>query len=182
MNLPAIAVSFSSLPAEYAAPLANHLWQSTVFAPAVWLLTLLLRKNHAQARYLLWLIASAKFLLPFSLLIGLGRHLAGPGTAAGAQPRLFIAMETIGQPFSFPNQSPIPINAAPSVWELALRNLPVFLVMLWFAGCVAVVVMCYLRWQLPSALQSLLRKAISAHAWKAVSSLKIRWSIPQTAN
>src|SRR5579859_1626289 len=57
------------------APIANHLWQSTLFAAAAGLLALLLRKNRAQTRYWLWLIASAKFLIPFSLLISLGSHL-----------------------------------------------------------------------------------------------------------
>lgn len=44
---------------------ANHLWQSTLFAVAAGTLTLLLRKNRAQARYWLWMIASVKFLFPF---------------------------------------------------------------------------------------------------------------------
>lgn len=48
--------------------LANHLWQSTLFAAAAGLLTLSLRKNRAQTRYWLWLAASVKFLIPFSPL------------------------------------------------------------------------------------------------------------------
>jgi hypothetical protein len=51
-------------------PLANHLWQSTLFA--VWLLTLALRKNRAAVRHSLWLTASVKFLVPFSLLMTFG--------------------------------------------------------------------------------------------------------------
>jgi len=38
-------------------PLANHLWQSTLFTAAAWLLTLALRKNRAAVRYGLWLAA-----------------------------------------------------------------------------------------------------------------------------
>jgi hypothetical protein len=45
--------------------LANHLWQSTMFAAVAGLLTLALRKNRAQMRYWLWLSASVKFLIPF---------------------------------------------------------------------------------------------------------------------
>ena len=52
--------------------LMNHLWQSTVFAAAAGLLTLLLRKNGAHTRYWLWFVASCKFLIPFSLLSDLG--------------------------------------------------------------------------------------------------------------
>jgi hypothetical protein len=43
----------------------NHLWQSTAFATAAWLLTLVLRKNRAAVRYSVWLAASVKFLVPF---------------------------------------------------------------------------------------------------------------------
>ena len=60
------------------APVAgNHLWQSTLFAVAVGLLTLLLRKNHARARYALWLAASLKFLIPFSLVVSFSSHAIG---------------------------------------------------------------------------------------------------------
>ena len=52
--------------------LVDHLWQSTLFVGAAWLLTLVLRKNRAQVRYWVWFTASAKFLIPFSLLVGLG--------------------------------------------------------------------------------------------------------------
>ena len=55
--------------------LANHLWQSTVFALAVGLLTLMCRKNDASIRYWLWFSASVKFLIPFTLLVALGDRL-----------------------------------------------------------------------------------------------------------
>ncbi len=90
--------------------LANHLWQSTVFAGLAALLTLALRKNHARTRYWLWLIASAKFLLPFSWLVGLGSqlqwHTAALPTARGlsVQTRslqtLTLAMSQLSQPFA----------------------------------------------------------------------------------
>ncbi len=63
---------------QLAPALANHFWQSTLCLAIAATLTLLLRKNHAQARYGLWLAASVKFLVPFSLLIALGAHLAQP--------------------------------------------------------------------------------------------------------
>jgi hypothetical protein len=53
---------------------AAHLWQSTLWAAAAALLTLAFRANKAQVRHWLWLIASYKFLIPFALLTGLGRH------------------------------------------------------------------------------------------------------------
>jgi uncharacterized protein (TIGR03435 family) len=51
--------------------LVNHVWQSTLFVGVIGLLTLALRKNRAAVRHGLWLVASIKFLVPFSLLIGL---------------------------------------------------------------------------------------------------------------
>jgi uncharacterized protein (TIGR03435 family) len=56
-------------------PLLDHLWQSTAFAGAVWLLVLALRKNAARIRYRLWMVASLKFLVPFSLLVAVGARL-----------------------------------------------------------------------------------------------------------
>jgi len=58
-------------------PLANHLWQSTLCAAVAWLLTLTLRKNRAAVRYSIWLAASAKFLIPFALLVSAGSQLDG---------------------------------------------------------------------------------------------------------
>jgi uncharacterized protein (TIGR03435 family) len=84
--------------------LTNHLWQSTIFATVAGLLTLAFRKNRAQVRYWLWLSASLKFLIPFSLLISLGNFLRdalAPGkmTAEIAPPDVSRTMVQITQPF-----------------------------------------------------------------------------------
>src|SRR5688572_5913796 len=55
-----------------ATELFNHLWQSTVFAAAVALLSLGFRRNSARLRYGLWLAASVKFLVPFAMLAAAG--------------------------------------------------------------------------------------------------------------
>jgi beta-lactamase regulating signal transducer with metallopeptidase domain len=60
------------------AALVNHLWQSTLFCGAAWLITLTLRENGAALRHWIWLIASAKFLVPFSLLFFLGSLIGVP--------------------------------------------------------------------------------------------------------
>ena len=44
--------------------LADHLWQSTIFAALAALLAALLRHERAQVRYWVWLAASLKFLFP----------------------------------------------------------------------------------------------------------------------
>lgn len=80
--------------------LANHLWQSTVFAVAVGLFTVAFRKNHAQVRFQLWLCASLKFLVPFSLLMSLGSHWElGPAAKRVAAPVVSAAMIPMSQPF-----------------------------------------------------------------------------------
>ncbi len=57
---------------------ANHLWQSTLFVLAIALVVRLFRNDAARFRYALWLAASAKFLVPFSLLAAVGAALAPP--------------------------------------------------------------------------------------------------------
>ena len=54
--------------------IANHLWQSTLFALVATLLSFALRKNQARTRHTIWMLASLKFLVPFSLLVSAGSH------------------------------------------------------------------------------------------------------------
>ena len=63
--------------------LANHLWQSTAFAAALALLAVALRGYPARMRHWIWLAASLKFLLPFTLLTALGSQV---GTHAPLPP------------------------------------------------------------------------------------------------
>jgi beta-lactamase regulating signal transducer with metallopeptidase domain len=56
--------------------LLNHLWQSTAVVAVIGIWAYLLRDHRAEARYWLWFAAVIKFLVPFSLLIMLGAHLA----------------------------------------------------------------------------------------------------------
>jgi hypothetical protein len=60
------------------AGLVNHLWQSTLFCGAAWLITVMLRSNGAALRHWIWLLASAKFLVPFSLLFYIGSLIGMP--------------------------------------------------------------------------------------------------------
>jgi bla regulator protein blaR1 len=50
----------------------NHVWQSTLFAGVIAILTLALRHNRARLRHGVWLVASAKFLVPFAMLAAAG--------------------------------------------------------------------------------------------------------------
>jgi len=60
------------------AALINHLWQSTLFCAGAWLITLMLRANGAALRHSIWLVASLKFLVPFSLLFSIGAFIGLP--------------------------------------------------------------------------------------------------------
>jgi bla regulator protein blaR1 len=80
--------------------LTNHVWQSTLFAVAAGLLTAAFRKNRAQIRYWLWLSASFKFFIPFSLLMSLGSHLQWvPAVKKIATPDVSLTMDQITRPF-----------------------------------------------------------------------------------
>src|ERR1700722_19166567 len=79
--------------------MANHLWQSTLFAVVAGLLTLALRKNRAAARYWLWLTASVKFLFPFSFLAMVGGHF-GRQEPARIIPPIANAIERVSLPFT----------------------------------------------------------------------------------
>jgi bla regulator protein BlaR1 len=71
------------------AALINHLWQSTLFCGGAWLITLALRANGAALRHWIWLLASLKFLVPFSLLFLVGSYIGLPAARiADTQPLL----------------------------------------------------------------------------------------------
>jgi len=139
-------------------PFANHLWQSTAFAVAAMALALVLRKNRAQIRYWLWLAASLKFLIPFSLLITAGSRFEWRSATAVAPP-LSAAVEQISQPFAMPAIPPLPTEAVPAASSL----MPSLLVGVWFCGFVVVLAMWWVRWRrLQSAVRSASPLAIAA--------------------
>ena len=80
---------------------ANHLWQSTAFAVVAAGLALALRKNHARARYWVWMAASVKFLVPFAVLAGMVGHFAKPRVEIVAgPPGVYVAVEDVSEPFA----------------------------------------------------------------------------------
>jgi bla regulator protein blaR1 len=122
--------------------LTNHIWQSTIFAVAVALMTFAFRTNRAHVRYWLWLSASLKFLLPFSLLMSLGSRMEWtPATQKmAAAPALSLTMMEISQPF--PNS--LPLNATTTAthdWAI----LAIFGI--WACGFAAVVLLRLGSWR-----------------------------------
>jgi uncharacterized protein (TIGR03435 family) len=150
----------SAIWAAGAPALGNHLWQSTLCLAVTGLATLVLRRNHAQARYGLWLAASVKFLIPFSLLVALGTHLA----PAKPQPRMmaggfYIVMEEVSRPFSQTAPGPPRATESRRPWEAGLRYqlvraLPVGMAGIWMCGFLAVLIVWWRRWRgMPAALR-----------------------------
>src|SRR5215831_3374213 len=94
----------------YLSPLANHLWQSSLFAGVAGLLALALRKNRASIRYWLWFAASLKFLIPFSLLVSIGSHIEWRSAPRTTQAQLPVVMDQIAQPFASSAPADLPKN------------------------------------------------------------------------
>src|SRR5258708_9216345 len=90
----------------------NPLWQSSLVAAVAGLLTLLLRRNRARTRYWLWLAASVKFLIPFSLLVDAGSHLGWRITPVMAQSDQSFVMEQIFVAPVFPIAAPVAVQHA----------------------------------------------------------------------
>lgn len=109
-------------------PLANHLWQSTAFGGAMWVLALTLRRNRAAVRYWLWLAASVKFLLPFSLLVSTGTELARRTTTAIEPPQWSSAVDQISRPFSASTA------VSPIVRPVAVNPIHGILLGIWVCG------------------------------------------------
>jgi beta-lactamase regulating signal transducer with metallopeptidase domain len=127
--------------AANAIALANHLWQSTVFGIAVWLVTLAFRKNRAAVRHGLWLIASVKFLIPFSALTALGTRLQWL-VSVPAPPRFSVLVQTFGQPFGA-SATVVPEGATSSVASGSIVTAALFL---WIFGSVVSMVWWAVQW------------------------------------
>jgi bla regulator protein BlaR1 len=116
----------------YLMPLANHLWQSTVFSGTVALLCFMLRKHRASIRYWLWLAASVKFLMPLALLIALGSRLQPAAVPVMTRTPIFSMVRQISQPFALPVPAPL-LASVPN----APSQIPAILFGIWLCGFAA---------------------------------------------
>lgn len=152
-------------------PIANHLWQSTLFAIAVGLLTLLLRKNRAHVRYCLWLAASVKFLVPFSLFMFAGSQLGRNGVAAPKHSDVSFIVKQVNEPFlAAGTQLPAPRSRAQTTNLLVPA-----LVSLWTIGSGVLLFSWWMRWRrIRCAFReaSPLPLAIGVPAWSSKSFLE----------
>jgi len=165
----------SAIWAASAPALGNHLWQSTLCLVIAGLLALILRRNHARARYGLWLAASVKFLIPFSLLVGIGSHLASPRALPQTQSGFIFAMEEVSQPFTkaatrsqAAEKSRRPAQDAGLRYRL-VHLLPAILVAMWLCGFLVVLFLWWMSWRRISAA---MRQAVLLREGREVEALR----------
>lgn len=124
--------------------IANHLWQSTLFAGIAGFLTLFLRNNRAHARYCLWLAASAKFLVPFSLLVLAGAQFGRHATIAKVPSSVPVMIEQLNEPFA---SAVSPRLTAPLNTSQSASWLVPMLIAVWAAGFAVLAFSWWLRWR-----------------------------------
>jgi bla regulator protein blaR1 len=124
---------------NWTSTLVNHLWQSTIVALLALLLTFALKNNKAHIRYWVWMAASVKFLLPFSLLMNAGQWVRSLIAAPVARPSIIGAIEQAAQPFHVAQNFNVvssPANSSHFGW------LPALLLLVWLCGALVIIV----RW------------------------------------
>ncbi len=117
----------------------NHLWQSTLCAGVIWLLTVALRKNRAAVRYWLWFAASVKFLAPFSLLVSAGSHLDWRSASVSVAPAFASIAAQVSVAFA--------PSVATSLPATSPSFLPTALCAIWLCGVAIGVIFCARFWR-----------------------------------
>jgi bla regulator protein blaR1 len=145
----------------------NHLWQSTAFAAAAFLLTLALKATHARARHWVWLGASMKFLVPFALLAQLGNILGSWLIPAAPAARIPLAVEQIVRPFAWPAQVGPAVAMSPA--GTAVFPLPAVLFAVWLVGFVAVFFHWWNQWR---GIRAAVRASLPLREGREVDALR----------
>jgi GWxTD domain-containing protein len=139
-----------------ATELANHLWQSTLFMILAAALTLLFRRNSAVIRYRLWLAASIKFLVPFSLLIGIGSQMGWRSPMPQfRQTAVPIAIRQISEPFAVPSSIPTSFQTQQSQ-PVGISPVPMVFAAVWITGIALILLTWWRKW---AQVAGLVRKA-----------------------
>jgi beta-lactamase regulating signal transducer with metallopeptidase domain len=139
--------------------MVNHLWQSTLVVLLAWLLTLALNRNEARSRYWVWMVASVKLLVPFSLFISIGELLRPVAAVPVRSAQFAPAIVSMTQPFSpstqpaisdlFRSRVPVP---APHDVDL----LPAIFLTVWLCGFVLLLIRWARNWR---AIRAVVRSA-----------------------
>jgi bla regulator protein blaR1 len=124
----------------YVSPVLNHLWQSTLVAVVAGALALALRRNHAKTRYAIWLVASLKFLFPFSVLMTIGSRFEWHTVALAPHSAPAQVIEEVFVPAAVSTAAPVSVAAASNL-------IPILLLVAWAMGFAGVVFSWWLRWR-----------------------------------
>jgi len=150
--------------------LANHLWQSTAVALLAFLATIALRRNRARTRFWLWLIASCKFLVPFSILIGVGGHWAKPAGFSAATYGFYSVVNQITRPVPESTGDAVAKNTMAE--RRPLDALPLALLAIWLAGSVAISARWYIRWKRFAQIAQRATPLRSGREWEVLRDLQ----------
>jgi bla regulator protein blaR1 len=132
---------------DFGPGLGNHLWQSTLFVAVVALLVLAFRSNRAGTRYGLWFAASLKFLIPFSVLIDLGSYLSSFRSPYGSSSLASMTIVQLNQPFNSQSAALVAHSSVAGASSLpAISRFAPWLLLVWFAGTIAVLAVWLIRW------------------------------------
>ncbi len=121
------------------AALLDHLWQSSLVALGAWILTFHLRNNSARLRFGVWLAASIKFLIPFSLLVLIGEQLRPGGMPEGVQMLAAVGQSEIATLLVSPAQFALPAEGGPATGLIIFATI-------WSCGFVALLIRWCARW------------------------------------
>lgn len=153
-----------------AAGIGDHLWQSTLFAVVAALLTLTLRGNQARTRYWLWLAASVKFLIPFSLLVWIGNHLPWASTSStGTSDVVYVTVEELSRPFTQAGAPAIGKVAPSLALSSPMHMVASILAVAWLCGFVTVILVWCVRWK---RIAAALRSAVPLREGREVEALR----------
>ena len=132
----------------------NHLWQSTVCALVAALVARLVGSGHPHVQHRIWLVASAKFLLPFSLLVAAGATLRAAMGPTAVFPMLPASVSALSEPFS---GWTLRATAVAGSSDLApLLGWPVAVLLgFWGAGAALVLIARLVQWRRVSGLARL---------------------------
>ncbi len=127
--------------------LVNHLWQTTGVAVVVCAMAMMLRRNQAKLRFRLWLLASLKFLLPFSLLMAAGQHLR-PAMVEPVQSRVVSGLvRQVVQPYQQAVVAQTYGGAEEPRWARMERLVLAIGLVLWAMGAGAVLLSWLRAWR-----------------------------------
>jgi bla regulator protein BlaR1 len=129
--------------------LKDHLWQSTVFSLGAVLVALAMRKNYARIRYWIWLTASVKFLVPFSILVSVGTVMRPHHQPAPAMVVVYDFMDVVGQPFTAARTSALPLSPGVSSRYMTFswsQYAPTFIAFIWIIGTMSVLTTWGMYW------------------------------------